>query len=109
MSGTPRIAPLVLARDGYVCVYCGRGVEDEVQLTIDHVVPTSWFERGVATGDADASGNLVCACVSCNSSKRDMDLDLYAAYLRRGHGWSPEETADLKRRVRNALRRKLPE
>jgi protein-tyrosine phosphatase len=38
-----------------------------------------------------------------------MDLDLYAIYLRRGHGWSPEEAADLKRRVRNALRRKLPE
>ncbi len=109
MSSTSRIAPLVLARDGYVCVYCGRGVEDEVQLTVDHVVPTSWFERGVATGDADASGNLLCACVSSNSSKGDMDLDLYAVYLRRGHGWAPEETADLKRRVRNAPRRKLPE
>lgn len=109
MSTTPRIATLVFARDGHACVYCSRAVEDDAQLTIDHVVPTSWFERGVATGHPDDTRNLVCACVSCNSSKRDMDLDLYAVYLRRGHGWTPEETADLERRVRNALRRRLPE
>lgn len=109
MSSVQRLAPFVFARDGQACVYCGRGVEDDVQLTIDHVVPSSWFSRGVVAGDSDASGNLVCACVSCNSSKRDMDLDLYAVYLRRAHGWSLSEVADLKRRVRNALRRKLSE
>ncbi len=102
MSGTPRIAPQGFARDGYACVCCGRGVEDDVQLAIDHVVPTSWFERGVITGDVDAPGNLVCACVSCNSSKRDMDLDLDASYLHRGHGWPPDETADLERRGSSA-------
>jgi len=109
VSPSQRVASLLLARDAHACVYCGRGVEDDVQLTIDHVVPSSWFERGVAVGDRDAPGNLVCACVNCNSSKRDMDLDLYAVYLRRAHGWSTAEAADLKRRVRNAVRRKLPE
>lgn len=109
MSGAAQVGPRVFARDGYTCVYCGRGVEDDVQLTLDHVTPSSWFARGVAAGAIDAPENLVCACVSCNSSKRDMDLDLYAAYLRRGHGWSAEEAAELRRRVRNALRRKLPQ
>lgn len=108
MSATPRIAPRVLERDGYACVYCGEDAED-VQLTVDHVVPRAWFERGVVTGDPDAATNLVACCGGCNSLKRDLDADLFAEYLRRGHGWTAAEAAALKRRAAKALRTPLPE
>ncbi len=49
----------VLARDNYVCQYCGN--EDDY-LTVDHVVPKS---RGGVT----SWKNVVAACPSCNSKK----------------------------------------
>jgi len=110
MSSTPRIASRIVERDDYTCVYCHRSVDDpQVELSVDHVVPLASFERGVATGDPDVATNLVTACTRCNSLKRDMDVEVFALYLRRGHGWTTEQARDLKRRVRNALRRKLPE
>lgn len=54
----------VFARDGHLCVYCGKGLPD-VELTVDHVEPRM---RG---GD-NSSGNLVTACVDCNRSKRGL-------------------------------------
>lgn len=67
-GGTPRLSrsawrPLrdaVLARDGYVCVYCGDGWD----LCADHVVPLS-------KGGSNEEDNLVCACRPCNTSKSD--------------------------------------
>lgn len=110
MAATPRIAPLVLERDGYTCVYCLADLDtDGVQLTIDHITPRSWFERGVVTGDADAASNLAACCGHCNSLKRDLNLDLFAAYLRAGHGWTAREVRDLKARVMSATARPLPE
>jgi 5-methylcytosine-specific restriction endonuclease McrA len=51
----------VFARDGFRCVYCGRG-EPEVELSVDHVEPRM---RG---GDS-SPGNLVTACSDCNLLK----------------------------------------
>jgi len=94
MSSTPRIAPRIVERDDYACVYFCRSVDDpRVELSVD----------------PDVATNLVTACARCNSLKRHMDVDVFTLYLRRGHGWTAEEARDLKRRVRNALRRKLPE
>lgn len=45
----------------HACVYCGRGSE---RLSVDHEVPPS-------RGGSDAAWNVVPACRSCNSSKRD--------------------------------------
>ncbi|MBE9019212.1 HNH endonuclease [Chroococcidiopsidales cyanobacterium LEGE 13417] len=44
------------------CAYCSKAVS----LTLDHFVP-------VAKGGPDCLGNLIPACLSCNSSKRDLD------------------------------------
>lgn len=49
----------IFARDGWICVYCGRAVKD---LTIDHVVPRH-------RGGAHTWENLVSACKSCNHRK----------------------------------------
>lgn len=48
----------VLARDGYVCHYCGRDA-----TTADHIIPIK------AGGDPVSLDNMVACCVSCNSRK----------------------------------------
>ncbi len=35
----PDVKELILKRDGYRCVVCGRGIEDGVELHVDHKVP----------------------------------------------------------------------
>ena len=50
-----------LARDGYVCYYCGAENKD---MTIDHIIPIS-----KAPELAIDIENMVTACKSCNSSK----------------------------------------
>ena len=50
-----------------LCKYCG-----ELAMTFDHVIPVS---KG---GSADAD-NIVLACVSCNSSKGNKDLNVWLA------------------------------
>jgi 5-methylcytosine-specific restriction endonuclease McrA len=51
----------VLARDGYVCYYCGA---ENKNMTIDHIIPVS-----KAPELAIDEGNMRTCCVSCNSSK----------------------------------------
>ena len=50
-----------LARDGYVCFYCGAENKD---MTIDHIIPIS--KAPELAIDID---NMVTACKPCNSSK----------------------------------------
>jgi 5-methylcytosine-specific restriction endonuclease McrA len=48
----------VMARDGYMCVYCG----SKQTLTIDHVFPR--HRGGETTWE-----NVVCCCLKCNNKK----------------------------------------
>lgn len=57
-----RIA-IVTIRDGGECVYCG----SDQKLTLDHIKPRS-------SGGSNEAENLVTACQSCNSKRRDMDI-----------------------------------
>jgi 5-methylcytosine-specific restriction endonuclease McrA len=49
----------VLARDGWVCQYCG---SDKPGLTVDHVIPRS-------RGGESSWENIVAACAACNRRK----------------------------------------
>lgn len=49
----------VLARDGWVCQYCGT---DKPGLTVDHVIPRS-------RGGESVWENIVAACAACNRRK----------------------------------------
>lgn len=89
----------IYARDGYACVYCGVGVEDEVKLSLDHVRP---YSKG---GSNDAE-NLVTCCKRCNDSRGNRALRVFckavAAYIGK-----PQEAAAIEKFVRTTTRRKL--
>ena len=55
----------VILRDDSTCQYCGTRGRD---MTVDHVLPRS--RGGPSTWE-----NLVCACIPCNSRKRDRTPD----------------------------------
>lgn len=72
----------IYERDGFVCRYCAKPVKDAVgnrrgvkpnHATLDHIIPRS---RG-GTGD---ESNLVTACFSCNSRKKDRTRDEYLGW-----------------------------
>ncbi len=60
-GNTPNRRNAIFERDGFRCVYCGKIFPVDA-LTIDHVQPR------VKRGD-HSSGNLVTACVRCNTQK----------------------------------------
>lgn len=67
MAVSKRTRAEVLRRDGYACRYCGAKAPD-VQLQIDHVIPTS-------LGGSDDPSNLVAACKDCNAGKSSSSPD----------------------------------
>ena len=61
--GNYKLRWVVLKRDNFKCVYCGRGAKDGAILHVDHKVPKSkWGE--------DTKENLVACCRKCNLGKR---------------------------------------
>lgn len=90
---------LIYARDDFKCVYCDRQFTRS-DLTLDHV-------RARSNGGHNHHTNLVTACRSCNSSKQNKTIREWMELT------YPEVSAHLmtkvlRRRVRNAQRRKLP-
>lgn len=61
-------------RDGLACVYCGASVEDEVRLTLDHLVP-------VSAGGENSASNLVTCCFHCNSARGARDWREFALHV----------------------------
>lgn len=55
---------LILERDNYHCVACGRGIEDGVELVVDHRIPK---DKG-GTNDIDNGETL---CMECNLMKKN--------------------------------------
>lgn len=67
MTISKRLRFEILRRDNYTCRYCGHAAP-EVKLTVDHLTP-------VALGGREEPGNLVSACVDCNSGKTSIAPD----------------------------------
>lgn len=59
----------VFKRDGFRCVYCGRGPRDGALLEADHVIARS-------LGGADTLSNLVTSCKECNLGKSNKPFGL---------------------------------
>ena len=62
-------------RDGCACVFCGVTFEDGVVMTLDHLLACE-------LGGSNHETNLVTACLSCNSSKRDLPMADWFIVLR---------------------------
>lgn len=54
----------LLKRDNYTCKLCGKYMEDEIGLHIDHVIP-------VSKGGKLIESSLRVLCSKCNDSKSD--------------------------------------
>jgi hypothetical protein len=61
----------IFARDAYRCVYCGL-VQEPGALSVDHVQPR------VRGGDG-SEGNVVTACMACNTAKASRPLAQFLA------------------------------
>lgn len=66
----------IYSRDGFACVYCRKGIDDGMVLTLDHVLACE-------VGGTNAPENLVTACVHCNSAKQHRTMREWLAALRR--------------------------
>jgi 5-methylcytosine-specific restriction endonuclease McrA len=63
-----KVRLIVLARDGYVCYYCGQDAN-----TVDHIVS---IKNG---GDPVNPENLLACCKKCNSSKGSRSQGVFLA------------------------------
>lgn len=55
------------------CYYCGKKLE-KAAVTMDHIVP-------LAQGGTSTPGNIVPACKTCNTRKRDLTAAEWVLYL----------------------------
>lgn len=92
----PKKRRSIYIRDDLRCVYCGSGIEDGVQFTLDHLVPQE-------LGGSHEASNLVTCCKSCNSSKGSKSQRAFFAYLRD----KGVDTDKIGKRIRRNTRRKL--
>jgi HNH endonuclease len=71
----------IYLRDGCACAWCGKGVEQGAQLSLDHIVAHS-------RGGSNNESNLVTSCMDCNRSRSARSAakfaDIIAAYLNHG-------------------------
>ena len=61
----------VLARDGFVCHYCGQDA-----TTADHIIPIK------AGGDPVSLDNMVACCITCNSRKGSRGQGVFLENMR---------------------------
>jgi len=54
---------LVLHKCHYRCRACGKGVDEDVKLVIDHILPVDW-------GGLSGASNLQALCEECNQGKQ---------------------------------------
>lgn len=57
-----------------VCVYCGKEITSDGDLTLDHVIPLS-------KGGKSNKENLVLACKACNGEKANLDVQKYTQFI----------------------------
>lgn len=95
ITPTKRLA--IYIRDGLSCAYCGRGVEDEIGLTLDHLKPR-------IRGGSNKSHNLITSCFRCNSARSDRQLVDFCLKLSVASGEMPDA---IRARLRKLSRRSL--
>lgn len=64
----PEIRKAVLRRDHWCCLWCKRGISDDVRLEVDHILPWS-------AGGTNATDNLRTLCLDCNQGRSNTRAD----------------------------------
>jgi len=83
-------------RNGFACVCCGKGAEEGVQLTVDHLL-------AVELGGDNSDANLITLCMYCNVRKSSQGIrEWFRALRRRG-----VDTSLIARRIRKTVRMPL--
>lgn len=59
---TPSLRYYILNRDNFHCRCCGRGIEDNIKLNVDHIIP-------ISKGGKTEADNLQTLCWECNIGK----------------------------------------
>ncbi len=80
----------IFQRDKFRCVYCGytgKTFETWRYLTIDHLNPR-------ASGGTEDDGNLVTACMDCNTIKKDYQFATLEAAKAQLAAWLAKERKD---------------
>jgi len=90
----PEKRKAIYKRDDFRCVYCGKGIEDEVMLTLDHIISSE-------LGGTHDHWNLITACLSCNSSKKDLSLTQFLKYLQQKN----ISIENIAKRIRRQIKR----
>ncbi len=77
----PKLRERVLRRDGYRCVFCGKGPTD-TPLEVNHIIPRSLIGKlDLDSTLHNSAKNLCTTCFSCNRGKSDNlareDIDYY--------------------------------
>lgn len=91
-------------RDGFACLWCRRGVEEDgVRLSLDHL-------KTNRDGGGNESANLVTCCYGCNSKRAHKSLAAWARVV--AEWWStidvPVTPAQVVRAARAQARREVP-
>lgn len=86
----------IYLRDNLECIYCGKGIEDGIVFTLDHVTPQ-------VLGESNHESNLVTCCRKCNSAKGKLSLRNFLATLRD----QGVDTEKLGTKIRRNTRRSL--
>ena len=77
----------ILHRDNSKCQRCGRILEDNVKLTIDHKIPVDW-------GGTNDDTNLWTLCRECNEGKKSYYNEFDAEIMKK-ISWLPTATVRL--------------
>jgi len=72
-------------RDGHRCQSCGKGINDNVKLHVDHKVPIDW-------GGGNNDSNLWTLCDECNLAKKsffkdDFDAEIMKLVYKENNGY----------------------
>ncbi len=66
----------IYERDGYICVYCKRNLNNENEKpTLDHLIPISTHSG------LNEKTNFVTSCLSCNQKKANMSIKEFAEQI----------------------------
>ena len=94
----PKTRKAIYLRDGHKCLYCGRTLEDGIQLSLDHLKPWIYF-------GSDRHTNLITCCRNCNSKRGDKTLNEWYKVLLKEEIATQEEIEQIKLYIRSIKRR----